>query len=308
MNSQQWGLTLVELLISLALASVITTGMTKLYIELRRQEHTANALAEVYENGQLALDLLQYEIRMAGFSPIDAVTTPHDFPCAQAFAWLVDFQHPLDVQANHLTSVLDVPFTHGCLRIQAVPDSDILWVRRIASQPIMLNQPLSAGWYLWVANEASEEIAAYQLRFVSGWQDVSLEERDFYQLWALHSRIYYLRAYSAVAGDGVVSLVMATPNATGFQHQVLIEGIEMMQFAWLIKNGETFYRPTKPNRDQLAQVKAMQIHLLVKHRHALGEDIPLKNYQLVKPVIPTDKRFFREVFSSSVALRNQGGE
>ncbi len=64
--SNQTGLTLIELMISLLLGLMLLSGMLHLYLDSRRTDQHHQALAQLQESGRLALDLLTYEIRMAG--------------------------------------------------------------------------------------------------------------------------------------------------------------------------------------------------------------------------------------------------
>lgn len=62
----QHGLSLVELLIALALGSVIALGLTTLFVNNASTQATQQALARVQENGRFALHLLTEDIRRAG--------------------------------------------------------------------------------------------------------------------------------------------------------------------------------------------------------------------------------------------------
>lgn len=306
MRPRQRGFTLAELLVVMALSAAICAGMTSLYLTVRQQQQDALIQTEIYDSAQLVLDLLQAEFRLAGFTPMHNVPIPEDLPCRESFSWMMDFSYPVDMQHNYEESVLGVPLNESCLRIQAVAGSDILFIRRIAPKPQSMDVSLASGWYLLEPLPLVLDSSAYQFRYLSGWQDVAVEERNRYRFWSLQSRIYYIRPYS-VQGDGIPSLVMVTPQATGFQHQVLLEGIEILQLQWLINEDDQFLRSRQPTASQLEQVRLISFAFVIRHwQKQTGTQHSAKQYQLFENFSPSTAEYVRQVFHSSVVLRNQG--
>ncbi len=66
MNRQR-GMTLVELLVSLAVVLVVIGAATTAYLKLLRTYRTQGRLAESYMANLTGLELLRYDIEMAGF-------------------------------------------------------------------------------------------------------------------------------------------------------------------------------------------------------------------------------------------------
>ncbi|SDG36572.1 type IV pilus assembly protein PilW [Onishia taeanensis] len=67
--SRQRGANLIELMIVLVLALVITAGIYQLFSANQRTYRLQNALSEVQENGRFVLDVLQRDLRHAGYAP-----------------------------------------------------------------------------------------------------------------------------------------------------------------------------------------------------------------------------------------------
>ena len=72
---QQAGVTLVELMISLAIGLVIALAVTMAYVAVRGTATATDAVSRINEDGKLALDMIAREIQMAGTYPA-AFTDP----------------------------------------------------------------------------------------------------------------------------------------------------------------------------------------------------------------------------------------
>lgn len=64
----QQGLTLVELMVTLAISGVIMAGIVNIYVGSLSQSRLTSNLASMQESGRFALELLARDIRMAGFT------------------------------------------------------------------------------------------------------------------------------------------------------------------------------------------------------------------------------------------------
>lgn len=65
--SRQTGLTMVELLVSMALGLIVIAGATQIFMGGKRSTAVQEGMGTLQENGRLAMHFLQREIRMAGF-------------------------------------------------------------------------------------------------------------------------------------------------------------------------------------------------------------------------------------------------
>ncbi|WP_263260278.1 prepilin-type N-terminal cleavage/methylation domain-containing protein [Pseudomonas sp. RIT-PI-S] len=97
MKRQQQGLSLIELMISLALGLIIVLGVTQAFISAKNTYLTQNAASAMQEDARYLLTRMSQEIRMTGMfgclATITAPTTsPALFTAAQAtpISWTVD--------------------------------------------------------------------------------------------------------------------------------------------------------------------------------------------------------------------------
>lgn len=61
------GFTLVEIMVSLAIAALLLSGIIQVFITLKNTDNVSNALSRVQEGGRVALDMISHDLRMAGF-------------------------------------------------------------------------------------------------------------------------------------------------------------------------------------------------------------------------------------------------
>lgn len=73
---RQFGLSLIELLVALALAMTVLGGAVQVLLTAKQHFLLEHALAELQQNGRFALHYLGAEIRMAGYSGCPARRTP----------------------------------------------------------------------------------------------------------------------------------------------------------------------------------------------------------------------------------------
>lgn len=71
-----WGTTLVELLIAMAIVGVLLGGITTSFVTQRKAIAIQNQRGSLIQQAQAALDLLTRELRTAGTNPTGATFTP----------------------------------------------------------------------------------------------------------------------------------------------------------------------------------------------------------------------------------------
>lgn len=108
-TSRQRGISLTELMIALALGSLLTVATVSLFSGTRNTHRTVEALSRAQENGRFAIDLLVSEIRQAGFDA-GCSTAPNNLLNEQDETYrpeLYDFSNPVrgwrDAGENSLT-------------------------------------------------------------------------------------------------------------------------------------------------------------------------------------------------------------
>mgnify|MGYP000332426010 CR=1 FL=1 len=66
-RNNQRGLSLVELLVALAISSILLLGMSSIYLDSRKTDRLGTALSRIQETGRFAINFLAKDIRMAGY-------------------------------------------------------------------------------------------------------------------------------------------------------------------------------------------------------------------------------------------------
>ena len=61
------GVTLIELMVSVAIISVILTAVTSVVVSISRQRRDTSSMVDVRTNGRLALSMMQFDAANAGF-------------------------------------------------------------------------------------------------------------------------------------------------------------------------------------------------------------------------------------------------
>ena len=65
--AKQRGLTLVELMVAMVLGLFLMLGVMSVYTQGRQQYQSAGVVARLQENTRFAFDVLETDIRLAGF-------------------------------------------------------------------------------------------------------------------------------------------------------------------------------------------------------------------------------------------------
>lgn len=135
------GLTLVELMVSIALGMLVLTALVAMYGSVTRTNNEMSKTNQLIENGRFAMQILQADVALAGFwGPLDSIeATAVPDPCLSYSTWSVD---PA-AREIYKTNLLSVPVhvysnatalaTCGGGLAGVLPQSDVLIVRRAST-------------------------------------------------------------------------------------------------------------------------------------------------------------------------------
>lgn len=227
--ARQGGLTLVELLVSMALTGTLLLALATLVVLGQRAYLADQALARLHENGRLALRVLQRELSMAGYLgwavPGAVQRGVTGTPCFEALLGpLPAFVHYDDLTVEG-TSKAGPGIPAACRRsayYQA--GNDALLVRRAADTPsVFLGSPLlpvdEGGTYL--QQEASAGLSPGA--DVAGGRVTA---------WRYQPVLLFVRNYSRTSGDGIPTLCrlrLSPGRADTAPTECLLEGLEVLQ-------------------------------------------------------------------------------
>ncbi|MFK7886834.1 MAG: PilW family protein [Gammaproteobacteria bacterium] len=143
--SHQRGLSLVELLVSLAIGVVLIAGALSVYISGRATYTLNETIARMQENAAFALKYIEQDVRQAGLwgthnQTASVVGRATDNPSPVTLAageceanWAVDLDAPLEGHDN------GVPGGWSCFTNYGgtgVPETDVLTIRRVEPRPV----------------------------------------------------------------------------------------------------------------------------------------------------------------------------
>jgi type IV pilus assembly protein PilW len=318
------GLSLVELLISIVLALLLSSGMVAAYLESKRNYMYDEQQARLQENGRYAMTLLKREFAMAGFfgaalSTSDIVPAAVTTDCSDSI-WALDTSRSLDLVNNYLGQA--APTTQGEVVLSCLdgadiqPVTDLLAIKRTAGAPsfsngipaIDLTPSTAEQWYLRLADYVEPS-----------WQ--KLRPLDLYDFgstgsplafWEASAKIFYVRRYSDSTdlSDPVPTLCAETLVGQHMGTRCLVEGVENIQFEFGTDtdgDGVANRYVAAPLKAELRRAVSVRIHLLLRSINPIPGYRDNRSYHLGQELVaaPQDA-FLRRVFSTTVNLRNQG--
>lgn len=262
------GLTLIELMVAMAIGLVLVLSMLVLYVNIARNQAQLGNTGRQVENGKFALQLLQDDVRHAGFwgdylprYDDKGLATPADFPTAlpgpclgySTANWNAAYIRNLMAIAVQGYNAANPPSDCDTLLANRAAGTDILLVRYAENcTPGQTNCDAdTTGRLYFQSSRCTTEISGgnrfvlnttgFNLRAnitcpaVSPATDTLAAKRRFV------SNIYYVRNFSVTAGDGIPTLVRSSFNLNGttleYQPpQPLIEGIQGLRVEYGIDN------------------------------------------------------------------------
>lgn len=304
------GLTLVELLIAVALGSMLCLAGATLLIKSKRAYLQDEQLARLQENGHHALRLLTRELSMAGYfggsSRGDIV--PNLPGGSECYRHMVGLEGVLEHYDNLLPTGeskgnRDLP--EACARPgyhQA--GADALLLRRVMDLPAVdrgQRQTALSGGLLYLRSDRN---GAALVRGADGLAGDS-------SLWRFHPQLFFLRDYSRERGDGVPALcrIRLSPDAPRTAPvECLVEGVEQLQVEFGIdsdgdRRADRYV--SSPTQAEIARAIIARINVLLRSPLPLPGHRDSNQYTLGNAVVePPDDGHFRRVLTTSVLLRN----
>jgi Tfp pilus assembly protein PilW len=315
------GLSLVELLVSIVLGLLLTTGIVTVYLESKSNYIVEEEMARLQENGRFALNYLKRELTLAGFyaGNLEAEDLPAvaigGTDCA-ASNWALDASEAVDLISDFASAPLLTTNakTWTCLVDSDIQlDTDILSVKRSAGEATLKDGVFRTGvtaaqdaqWYLRLENYGD----------IMGWVYVNPGENfpsgmtagSQVDYWEMYASIFYIQKFSA-SGDTVPTLCMERLSGDSMASECLVEGVEDMQVEFGIDtdgDGVADRYEDAPSAAQLRTAVVARVYLLLR---SLGEVVGYTNsktYQLgQKAIASKNDGFLRRVFSTTVQMRN----
>lgn len=323
---KQTGLTLIELLVTLVLSSVLLAGILNIYIENKRNYIQNEEYARLQENGRYALGLLKREVTMAGFyagipEPNDMTASAVTSDCAGG-NWALDLGASIEL-ANNVATSGNVQTVRGnttttsteltCItssELQA--GSDLLAIKRTADSPTLENGSLTVAvesdkqWYMRLEEFGATRGWTYLAdgASISSADETAGSEVDY---WEHYAKIFFIQSFSNSAVDGIPSLCVESLQNSSFSKECFVEGIEDLQVeVGLDTDGDGYANQfiAAPTAAQLQDAVAVRLYILVRSINELNGYSNSKTYALGSKSVTPNDGYLRQVYSSTVLLRN----
>jgi type IV pilus assembly protein PilW len=248
----QRGLTLIELMVSIAITLIIVTALITLYLNVTQTNREMVKVNRQIESGRLAVYVLENEVAHAGFwenympqfDDLTLTAAPADVPTGAAPAPCLPYT-PANWTDAYKRSLLDIPLQSyedvpaGCSAVvtHKKANTDVLVVRHaetcvaVGAGATNCEADTPGKLYFQSSLCATQTPSAFDLN-TAGFTTILRKDcatpafkRKFV------SDIYYIRDYAGTVGDGIPTLVRSRFDLVGttLAHQEpvpLIEGIE----------------------------------------------------------------------------------
>ncbi len=328
---RQLGLSLVEILVALVISLFLLAGIIQVYTGNRATFSFSNSLSEIQENGRFALDLMSQDLRLAnewGCVRPRGGTNPNVEDTLVVFTvpgYDTDFHYflgedPIEGTNNLGLNGSDTVRVRGGKGGAANVESPFF---PSATQRLTINgrSSIGAGDIILVARcgsnvEEGINIPEADLHRVTASVLINSDSQTDLTLAANKSQEFQNDAvvvelqtvtYSIAAGaSGEPALFRQEFNAAA---QELVEGVEDMQVLYGVDDDGDNYPNQYFDADNVGDfedVVSVRIMLLVRSIDDFVVDAP-QTYTFNGAQVTAPDRRIRQVFTSTIALRNQIG-
>ncbi|MGC9194485.1 MAG: prepilin-type N-terminal cleavage/methylation domain-containing protein [Syntrophobacteraceae bacterium] len=201
------GMTLVELMVSLAIVLLIIASATVAYMKLLTTYKSQGALSESYIANLTSLDLIRYDIQMGGFGLFTSFSAVGGAPTNynEAAAGSVPTPYYDPTKLNDATTGVPRPFVFGASLTVPVAGPNNSAVLAIKSTTAWIN-PTSAKWStITNLTRTLPTVTATSNNFVSGEHVTVIDDTGALQLFGASFNINYYGNASALGNNAYPS-------------------------------------------------------------------------------------------------------
>lgn len=324
---RQYGLSLIELMISLLLAALVLLGVVVLFQQSKSTALEDEQVARMQENGRYALRVLSRELGMMNYfgGMIDVSADPLVLSTNKLTVgtdcntdWMIGLATPLEFSDKDSTTDQVVAPSYTCITNGDIANgTDVVAIKRVGDLPLRVYDAdpataeaggLTAGTaYFFTNGSVGALFTAADANDTCPTCSVSVPQFSS-NIRQYVPEIFFIRPNSTGA-DGIPSLVRETLAGSGMQAQLLVEGIEDMQIEWGVDGTDTDLAPdyytSNPNGTALSRAVTARVFLLVRSVAPVTGYVNDKSYNLgSKAVAAKNDAFYRRVYSTTVQLRN----
>lgn len=315
----QAGLSLVELMISLAVGLLLLAGITTLIVRQSGIRDELDKASREIENGRYAMQLLRDDIEHAGFygdySPASGVVAVTSDPCnlnsgSTNSGWsttpTVTVPAPI---YGYAAQGSDPTSGTTCGLTSYKPNTAVLVVRRTDTATVIPASAVAGTNYLQVSR------CNVMTPFVMGTSGFTLQQKDCATPALLRKyivRVYYVSSCD-VCGTDTIPTLKVVELMNGNKNTIpLVEGIENMEFDYGIDNtgdGSPDVYTTSPAVSDWQNVMAVRVNLLARNNGITAGYQDTKTYNLggAGTVGPFNDSYKRHAYNELVRVINPSG-
>ena len=322
MNHTQRGVGLVELMIAMLIGLVLVAGLIGQLMQVRAHLGQTDRLASLVAGGSLGLAIISQDVSLAGFwgrsfdpaririapelsASADGASRLTGADCGPARsepdtgttrAYVFDLLRPIEHTDDSLG-----PARHDCLR-DIESGTDILTIRRVYGSSTRGDQLKPGRVYLY----SGARTAGSDRLLIA--PDTSPDDEARGAYWRYFPTVYFIRNHARHPGDGIPTLCRKElVRGPAWRSECLVEGVENLQLEFGIdtdRNGAPNRYTDQPTSDELTQVSAVRIHLLLRSLSPQPGPARAHSYQLGGKRIDTHDSYLRKLVSTTVTLPN----
>ena len=335
LTPQRTGFTLVELMVAMAIASVLLVALAAMFVNTSAARGEMDKASRQIETGRYAMQILADEMAHAGY--YGALANPPSLPVT-----VTSLPDPCDFAVATVQGSVAIPLqgyagkpTSAALGISCIdaaagykPNTAVIVVKRADTS--IAATAATAGFYNIQTSGCAGDAVRYILDSPSATFNLHangspgclpLTGAPAAKITPIYSRIFYISTCSnasctASGHDSIPTLKRIDLTPTAMSAPVaLVDGIEDMQFEYGIDTAAADGTPdsytTTPSFANWSNVMAVRAHILARNIDATPGYTDVKTYTLgaATPYTPTgaDVHYRRHVYSELVRLTNPSG-
>ena len=335
LTPQCTGFTLVELMVAMAIASVLLVALAAMFVNTSAARGEMDKASRQIETGRYAMQILADEMAHAGY--YGALANPPSLPVT-----VTSLPDPCDFAVATVQGSVAIPLqgyvgkpTSAALGISCIdaaagykPNTAVIVVKRADTS--IAATAATAGFYNIQTSGCAGDAVRYILDSPSATFNLHangspgclpLTGAPAATITPIYSRIFYISTCSnasctASGHDSIPTLKRIDLTPTAMSAPVaLVDGIEDMQFEYGIDTAAADGTPDSytatPSFANWSNVMAVRAHILARNIDATPGYTDVKTYTLgaATPYTPTgaDVHYRRHVYSELVRLTNPSG-
>ncbi|WP_448211399.1 PilW family protein [Colwellia sp. MEBiC06753] len=306
------GISIIELLISLAVGLALFAGVMSVFVGMRTTTEETSSYGELQENGRFALSLLTDDLLRQDFwgdypgtldrSNLSAVPGAPAIECIGDGVNNGSFPLAVGQFRTLWGKTVDTANLMGCIDDAKVDGfTDVIQIKRVAADPVIA---IDANRYHLNINTSNGVI----------FSGAVIPNVDNARLWEYQHHVYYVR--NEAVGTNVVPVLMKGQLTTaGMSIQPAVDGIDVIRFMYGLDLDNDGIVNTYVSADNLTRanwnnaqgsnILAVKVFVVARNITPDNDYTDNRTYQVGDLAYTPNDNYRRLMFSSTVSLVNK---